>query len=327
MWHEMAAAEMAPDNRFEWFEQVVSDVLLPTEFRAADPGGFDARGGMLDLGAAQLARFSYAPLSSRRTPALIREGDPEQYQLGLVTSGTAWFAQQGGEAELGVGGMALWDTSKPYESGSGMDGSDVEVVVLQIPKARMPLPSQRVDRLLARRIPGTAGFAAILAGFLGNLATTGPDCSPRQLDMLGEMAVDLTASCLAGRLGSSVEPPAELRSHVLLRRVSAFIDHHIADPDLTPGLIAGRHHLSLRSLHALFHDEPEGVAATIRRRRLEGCRADLARPALRRQSIQAVAARWGFTSATAFSRTFRTAYGVTPRDYRADALRRADGGL
>ncbi|WUT00208.1 hypothetical protein OHA46_27550 [Streptomyces sp. NBC_00708] len=164
MWHEMAAAEMAPDNRFEWFEQVVSDVLLPTEFRAADPGGFDARGGMLDLGAAQLARFSYAPLSSRRTPALIRKGDPEQYQLGLVTSGTAWFAQQGGEAELGVGGMALWDTSKPYESGSGMDGSEVEVVVLQIPKARMPLPSQRVDRLLARRIPGTAGFAAILAG-------------------------------------------------------------------------------------------------------------------------------------------------------------------
>ncbi|WUT00207.1 helix-turn-helix domain-containing protein [Streptomyces sp. NBC_00708] len=114
---------------------------------------------------------------------------------------------------------------------------------------------------------------------------------------------------------------------MLLRQVSAFIDHHIADPDLTPGLIAARHHLSLRSLHALFHDEPEGVAATIRRRRLEGCRADLARPALRRQPIQAVAARWGFTSATAFSRTFRTAYGVTPRDYRADALRQADGGV
>jgi len=70
--------------------------------------------------------------------------------------------------------------------------------------------------------------------------------------------------------------------------------------------------------------EPEGVAATIRRRRLERCRADLARPDLRQQLIQTIAARWGFTSTTAFSRTFRTAYDITPRDYRADALKHAD---
>ncbi|MEE1770360.1 helix-turn-helix transcriptional regulator [Streptomyces sp. JV185] len=88
--------------------------------------------------------------------------------------------------------------------------------------------------------------------------------------------------------------------------------------------MAGHHHLSLRSLHALFRDEPEGVAGTIRRRRLEGCRADLARTDLRRQPIQTIAARWGFTSAAAFSRTFRTAYGTTPRDYRVESLRRAD---
>ncbi|MFG2570773.1 helix-turn-helix domain-containing protein [Streptomyces sp. NPDC048567] len=326
MWQEMAAAEMAPDNRFEWFEQVVSDVLLPTEFRAADPDSFDARGGMLGLGTVQLARFGYGPLRSRRTPALIRQGDPEQYQLALVTSGSAWFAQQGGEAELGVGGMALWDTSRPYESGSGTDGRDVEVIVLQIPKARMPLPSQRVDRILARSVPGDTGMGAILAGFLTNLAATGADCSPQQLGVLGEMAVGMAASCLADRIGSfPVEAPAELRAHVLLRRVSAFIDHHIGDPGLSPSLIAARHHLSLRSLHALFRDQPESVAATIRRRRLDGCRADLARPELRRQPIQAVAARWGFTDATVFSRAFRTAYGMAPRDYRAAALRPADG--
>ncbi|MFD5191677.1 helix-turn-helix domain-containing protein [Streptomyces sp. NPDC058357] len=138
------------------------------------------------------------------------------------------------------------------------------------------------------------------------------------------MAVDLAASCLAGQLGSTVEQPAELRAHTLLRRVNTFIEHHLGDPDLTPRVIADHHHLSLRSLHALFHDEPEGVAATIRRRRLERCRADLARPDLRQQLIQTIAARWGFTSTTSFSRTFRTAYDITPRDYRADALTRAD---
>jgi AraC-like DNA-binding protein len=324
VWQRMTAAEVPPHNRFDWFAEVVSHVLLPTAFRAEDTGGFYAQGGLLDLGAAQMARFTYAPLRSRRTPALIRKGDPEQYQLGLVTSGSAWFAQQGGEAEAGAGDMVLWDTSRPYESGSGMDGRSVEVFVLQIPKARMPLPSQQVDKLLGRRVRGGAGIAAILAGFLVDLAEKGPDCSPHELGGLGEMAVDLATSCLAGQLGSTVEQSAELRAHTLLRRVNAFIEHHLGDPDLTPRVIADHHHLSLRSLHALFHDEPEGVAATIRRRRLERCRADLARPDLRQQLIQTIAARWGFTSTTAFSRTFRTAYDITPRDYRADALTRAD---
>jgi len=37
--------------------------------------------------------------------------------------------------------------------------------------------------------------------------------------------------------------------------------------------------------------------------------------ALRGQSIQAIAARWGFSSPTGFSRTFRATYDTTPNDY------------
>ncbi|WP_433258918.1 helix-turn-helix domain-containing protein [Streptosporangium sp. CA-135522] len=51
----------------------------------------------------------------------------------------------------------------------------------------------------------------------------------------------------------------------------------------------------------------------MRRRRLENCRADLADPRLRAHSIQDIAARWGFTHATDFSRAFRRAYGMPPR--------------
>ncbi|MBO1330769.1 helix-turn-helix domain-containing protein [Streptomyces sp. VRA16 Mangrove soil] len=320
----MTAADVPPEYRFEWFAQTVSQVLLPTAFETPDPSAFYAHGGQLALGEARLARFAYAPLHSRRTPALIRQGDPEQYQLALVTGGSAWFAQQGGEAELAVGDMALWDTSRPYRSGSGTDGRGVEVLVLQIPKESMPLRSQHMDRLLARRIRGGAGLSGILAGFLTDLARKGPDCLPGELDVLEAMVVDLAASCLAGHLGATAQQPAELRSHLLLRRIRTFIDHHVADPDLTPRVVAERHHLSLRSLYALFRDEPESVAATIRRRRLERCRDDLARPEMSREPIQLIAARWGFASATAFSRTFRAAYGITPHDYRAHALQHAD---
>ncbi|MFI9328123.1 helix-turn-helix domain-containing protein [Kitasatospora sp. NPDC052868] len=52
-----------------------------------------------------------------------------------------------------------------------------------------------------------------------------------------------------------------------------------------------------------------------------GGRADLARPDRARDPIHAVAARWGFTSAAAFSRAFRQEYGSSPREYRQNALR------
>lgn len=299
---------------------MVSRELMPSEFSPLDSSRFHAEGSLLDLGSTQVSRFAYSPLRSRRTPRLIRSGDPEQYQLGLVLSGTAWFAQNGAETALRPRDMALWDTSRPYESGSGLDGRDVEVVVLQIPKAVMPLPSQQLDRLLVRRVRADHGLPAVLSDFLLSLATNVSGARPGDLAALGRMAVELTATSLAQQLGNQRETSAEVRAHALVRRIDAFIDQNLAEPELSPRLIAHRHHISLRTLYTLFEDRPEGVAASIRRRRLERCRADLASPGLRDRPVQDIAARWGFTNATAFSRTFRAAYGVSPTDYRHHAL-------
>ncbi|MFD0351583.1 helix-turn-helix domain-containing protein [Kitasatospora aburaviensis] len=78
--------------------------------------------------------------------------------------------------------------------------------------------------------------------------------------------------------------------------------------------------MSLRTLYTLFGDRPAGVAGTIRRRRLERCHADLARPGLRDRPVQAIAARWGFANHSTFNRAFREAYGTTPTRHRARAL-------
>ncbi|WP_243640254.1 helix-turn-helix domain-containing protein [Streptacidiphilus pinicola] len=45
---------------------------------------------------------------------------------------------------------------------------------------------------------------------------------------------------------------------------------------------------------------------------------------MQRQPSRAIAARWGFTNAAAFSRTFRTAFDVSPNAYRAAVLGAAD---
>ncbi|MFD4977396.1 helix-turn-helix transcriptional regulator [Streptomyces sp. NPDC058424] len=85
---------------------------------------------------------------------------------------------------------------------------------------------------------------------------------------------------------------------------------------MTPQTIADAHHISLRHLQQLFAENDTSPAAWIRHRRLERCCLDLADPHLNARPIQAIAARWGFTSPTHFSHLFRAAYGIPPRDYR-----------
>ncbi|RMI42062.1 helix-turn-helix domain-containing protein [Actinomadura harenae] len=307
-------------DKVGWYTEVLSRTSMPSEIHPTNSDEFHAEGTLLGLGAIRVARFTHSPLLSRRTPRLIRAGDPEQYQLVLLLKGAAWFTQNGFEASLQPRDMALWDTSRPYEYGSGLDGRDVEAVVLQIPKAVMPLPAQQVDRFLARRLTAGKGLEVVLSDFLLSLTINGPDTCPGSLDALGSMAVELVAASLAQQLGAQRETPAEVRAHVLLRRINSFIDQNLGQPDLTPRLIADRHHISLRTLYTLFEGEPEGVAESIRRRRLEQCRADLSSPRLQDEPVQAIAGRWGFANAPAFSRLFRVVYGTTPSDYRHHIL-------
>ncbi|MFB7253808.1 helix-turn-helix domain-containing protein [Streptomyces nojiriensis] len=186
------------------------------------------------------------------------------------------------------------------------------------------MPIDEAQRLLARRISGETGMGAIAGRFLETLESHGAECAPGDLDRLGRVAADLLTACLAGqhsgageRTGS--EPPADPGPRALLERIDTFIGHNLGDPGLTPRSVADRHHISVRRLHLMFQDRGEGVAATIRRLRLEHCHADLARPELLDRPIRTIAARWGFGSAAAFSRAFREAYGISPTERRAQA--------
>ena len=114
---------------------------------------------------------------------------------------------------------------------------------------------------------------------------------------------------------------ADARRRGLLLRIQAFLEARLGDPELDPAAVAAAHHISVRYLQKLFEEEGETVAGWIRARRLEHCRRDLAEARLAGLPVSSVAARWGLVDAAHFSRLFKAAYGLSPREYRLGALR------
>ncbi|MFG2133889.1 helix-turn-helix domain-containing protein [Streptomyces sp. NPDC048751] len=190
--------------------------------------------------------------------------------------------------------------------------------VFLVPRESLGLQERDVRRVMAAPVSRSSRLGSLLSPFLSELADTVSSSEPSVGEMLAWNAVNLLATLAADQLGQDAAGMPEARSP-LLSRILRFIDLHLADPDLSPEVIAGAHHISVRYLHKLFQDEGTTVGRWIQRRRLEECRRDLVNRLRGRQTIAAVAGRWGFLSATHFSRVFRAAYGLSPSEWREKA--------
>jgi AraC-like DNA-binding protein len=74
--------------------------------------------------------------------------------------------------------------------------------------------------------------------------------------------------------------------------------------------------ISVRQVYKLWEAEPRPLGQWILERRLDAARHELTSPRGRSQTIAAIARRWGFADSTHFSRRFRQAYGMSPREWR-----------
>jgi AraC-like DNA-binding protein len=322
---ELRTEDLPVAERFGFFHDIGASEMTATVISSDHKDDFRATMRALDLGTTQVTALTYPSLENRRTPKLIRRSDPELYQVAVTLRGHQRIDQFGRGASFCRHDLLLYDSSRPFHGRVTADeGETVATVVAQVPKMLFPLPPNRVDQLLALCLPGRAGVGALLVQFLTCLTADAGRYRPSDGPRLGTVLVDLMVALLAHELDDGSLVPPESHQRALALRIRAFIGQHIGEPGLTPATIAAAHHISTRHLHRLFEDQGVTVAASIRTQRLEGCRRDLADPASRLTPIHTIAARWGFSHPEAFSRAFHSAYGLSPRDYRQNAL--ADAG-
>ncbi len=313
---EFRTEDLPVAERFGAWHDMTTRALIPSAIRSDHEADFRASARVLDLGAVQVSALAYPSLETRRSARLIRQSDPDSYQLMLFLRGGHRILQAGRDTTSGPGDMMFYDASRPWRGWTVAGADMVKGVMVQFPRVLLPLPADKLDRLTAVRLPGREGMGAVLSGYLTQLAVGTAAYTAADGVRLATCTLDLLTAFLAHHLDASASMPPETHHRALLMQIHAFIQQHLADPDLSPGAIAAAHHISLRSLHRLFQDQDTTVAGWIRARRLERCRRDLADPLLSNQPIHALAARWGFANPEHFSRAFRAAYGLGPQDYR-----------
>ncbi|MFD0883825.1 helix-turn-helix domain-containing protein [Streptosporangium algeriense] len=310
--------ELPASGRFARWHELADRSLMPTVVHNDHETDFHATMRVLDLGSTQVYAVTCRSLRSRRTSAQVRGSDPETYCLSLTRRGTTQITQFGRQATAGPGDMAFYDNSHPCHGEIVADETGgFEGLVLQVPKAALPLPADALTSLASVSLPARDGVGALLHRYLEELTRHASGYTAADAARLSAVTVALFTAMCAHHLEVAETLPPETHRQVLKTRIHAFIQHNLGDPALCADTIAVAHQISVRHLYNLFEEQGLTVAAWIRRCRLERCRHDLADPAQRSLPIHAIATRWGFASSAHFSRTFRAAYGLSPAGYRS----------
>ncbi|MFJ4521957.1 helix-turn-helix domain-containing protein [Streptomyces sp. NPDC088810] len=315
------STDAVPDqDKVAYWSDALGRALVPVAVtpRAGKP--FDGRIVTDRLGYLRISRMEADAKRVTRTPALIGRSPEDLVAVGLQLAGTATFVQDGRRAELGRGDLVLYDTARPF---SVTYPERFASHVFHVPRQVLGVSDSDI-RLVAGTAIGTGrGFGAVLRPFLATLAASAPSYAPDVGQRLAGHVVDLFATLITDQ---AHREPDGSRDH-LVRSVRAHIDRHLGEASLSPESIARAHHMSVRYLHRLFEGEGITVSRLIQQRRLEACGRELARRGRVTPTVSAVARRWGFVNPAHFSRAFRAAYGVSPREWRTLHLEQGVGGL
>ncbi|MFB6894115.1 helix-turn-helix domain-containing protein [Kitasatospora sp. NPDC056327] len=312
----VTTASVPDGEKAAYLGGAVSRTLVPVEVRPLTGRPFDGRLVSHRLGHVRVSTLEADAARVSRTAALIARAPRSEPQVGVGVQvcGRAVLQQDGRRAEVPPGGLVLYDTARPYS----VDYPErFRTHLFHLPRRLLGVPEQELREVAATAVGPADGYGPVLLPFLDTLAASAHSYSAPVGERLAGSVAELLSGLVADLAhGRAAEEPDSAGTQ-LVGRIRGYIDRHLAEPQLGPERIAQAHHISVRYLHRLFEGEDVTVSRLIQQRRLEECARELARRSRTAPTVSAVAQRWGFVNPAHFSRTFRAAYGVPPREWRA----------
>lgn len=241
--------------------------------------------------------------------------------------------QQAGGFASGFGGGDAMRRLRPMDMGivdlalpSGYIAGAGETISLIVPRAGLSLLLRDPDRQHGRILRRDQPMAAMLAQHLIALHGIAPRFGLHEATALAGTVLALVAVCLGFDMPAAARAPPPLAAkESLARRIRAYIERNLHREALTPELIVRELAISRSQLYRQF-EAFGGVRHYVRRRRLRQSLLAICNPLQSGQRIADIAYEKGFSDEAHFSRLFREAFGLSPREARR-AVQSGDAAL
>ncbi|MEH2549261.1 AraC-like DNA-binding protein [Bradyrhizobium sp. AZCC 2262] len=308
-------AEKIPINvkrgdSFDHWHEVTCRNYSVTECRPVSIKHFCAHISVWRFGALVISDLSCSTavdnlITITRTPAHLRRDCRDDFQLWLITAGSAVFAQGGLEARMQPGDLVLQDQARPFalEFGPRHDA-----ILITIPRPLMISRLPAASKFVARRISGDTNLGKLSAAIIRQSIALG-DTSDEVAGRVGSSALDILATTIEVQLAERTDDTtAQTRR---LAQVQRFVRANLHNPKLDLDTIAKIQKMSTRTLNRLFASEGTTPIRWLWQQRLAASFNALAEGHV--SYVTDAALNFGFSDCAHFSRAFKAAYGQSPQ--------------
>jgi AraC-like DNA-binding protein len=263
-----------------------------------------------DLGGVEVIDTKCSAHTLRRSPRQTARGEVPMLAITCGLKGSGVHRQLDREVKVQPAGVWATDLSLPYIHRV----TDTWTTTAKIPFSMLGVPRELVSPALEHL--NSSPLARVFSHHLADVRQIGDDVNDAAVASLGTATLALARALLISVSGDDGLRRGALED-ILLLRVKAYVREHLRDSSLDPATIAAANHVSVRMLYKTCARANLQLEQWIIEQRLERAREDLARSTTTHVSVTGLGQRWGFASASHFARRFRSAYGMSPREWQA----------
>ncbi|MFC3230757.1 AraC family transcriptional regulator [Marinibaculum pumilum] len=309
--------DVAPAQRCDALVEAIDRAYYPCETRFLS----DLHRGRMrcvEVGPVRMGYGDVDPMRVDRSPAMLRRAAGDYVFLPLPLREGIRLTQRGRSAWVGPDSFACIATAEVY---SYEQPRPLELYTLRIAAAAVRDRIRNLEDMTVRPLSARSGAGALFLDYALAFCR-----NARSFDRAtGSLSVNHLLDLLA--LSLQEVGPAPDASEAAMReahrqRIRRYLDSRLGDPGLGTESIAGAFGLSERYLQKLFAESGETLSRLIRDRRIAEAQRLLSAPGARSLAIATIAYRTGYADPAYFSRVFREATGLSPREYRAQAAER-----
>jgi AraC-like DNA-binding protein len=294
-------------EQFAYWHDAVSQAVLNVAPRNPGGGRFSGDITCSEFDDLRFAAFASTPHEIVRTPAHISHSQGEHYLVSLQRRGVSVMSQAGQTCELSPGHVGILDGMRPFTVAFP---HEVDRIVAVIPHRLLRPRAPWLDTTPLNRLPAGSPLADICRVYIERLSAP-QAIGPREAWLLADNLCNLVALLTApdetdrralDNAGRDVE----------LDLMLAYLRANLADPLLSPAMLARHMRVSVRTVHNRFGEAGMTFGRWVLEHRLAACHRALSDPLHDRISVAQIAFGWGFNDLSHFNKAFRARFELPP---------------